>query len=881
MINNQLNYSLIYSIIKEFREKGHYLASIDPLHLPHSKDIESKTFLLQNYENRFKENKTVFKTLGLLYNKKEECSVNEAITFLKKTYCGTVGVEFMHIDDIGEREWLASKWEQINCSDYLLPVHTKEKIAQMLLECQWFDNFVATKYPTVKRYACEGAESMIIFFDELFTHSCISHNVTDVIIGMPHRGRLNLLACLLKFPPNIMFRKMQGLSEFDLIKAPRIVGDVLSHLYKSIDLNLAEKKNIHVSLLPNPSHLEAINPVVCGKARGKAMTKNLYPYKQSNSNDKLPILPIQVHGDASFSGQGIVMECLEMSNVPHYSVGGSIHLVVNNQIGYTTPGYYNGRSSHYCSDVMKMIDAPCIHVNGDHPEDVLKVTRLAVDYRQKFGKDILIDLVCFRQWGHNELDDPTFTNPLMYKAIHSRERTVAEKYANEIFSQVEIDSIKQKFWTNLNQEFKKSSESKPSNENLKGVWSHIIHPSNEHITVWDTGYSSEQLIAIGRKSVEIPSGFNLHKTLNKSLVNDRLKRLSEQNQIDWATAEIFAFGSLLCEGHNVRISGQDVGRGTFNQRHAMIVDQESGEINIPLNDMFENQSAFLEVANSILSEEAVVGFEYGMSIDSPNNLIIWEAQFGDFFNGAQIMFDTFISAGELKWLLQSGLVILLPHGYDGAGPEHSSCRIERFLQMCDSSVKNVDSDMINWSVTHPSTPSQYFHLLRRQIVRNYRKPLIVASPKLLLRHPQCISNLSEFEEGTHFKPVIDDRLTAKTDAIQKVVFCSGKHYYALNAYRTEQNITDVAIVRIEELCPFPVKDISAVISKYANAKKIIWSQEEHENMGAWSFVNDRFKSHFGCELNYVGRAPLGTPAVGIGSLHKKEHQLVIAQTLEN
>ncbi|RWS20767.1 putative 2-oxoglutarate dehydrogenase E1 component DHKTD1-like protein, partial [Leptotrombidium deliense] len=483
------------------------------------------------------------------------------------------------------------------------------------------------------------------------------------------------------------------------------------------------------------------------------MTQRKGPYSQ-NSEESLPILGVQIHGDAAIAGQGIVTETLAMSGVPHFSTDGSIHCVVNNQIGFTTPGDYCGRTSHYCSDVMKIIDAPCIHVNADFPEEVLKATRLALDYRNAFNKDILIDLVCYRQWGHNELDDPTFTNPLMYKAIHSRSETIAHKYAKQVLTSDEIESVKQQFWQHLNDEFKVSSEFTPLNTNLKGVWSKMVHPSHENVTLWNTGFPVEQLTNIGVKSVEIPSTFKLHPTLNKSLVADRIKRIQETKQIEWSTAECLAFGSLLLEGNNIRISGQDV-------------DQETGELYIPLNNLSKAQSGHLEIANSILSEEAVLGYEYGMSIDSPKNLIIWEAQFGDFFNGAQIILDTFVSSGELKWLLQSSMVILLPHGYDGAGPEHSSCRIERFLQMCDSSFQSVDSDAVNWCVANPTTPAQYFHLLRRQMVRNYRKPIVIASPKLLLRHPECISHLDDFDNGTHFQAVIDDRTVSNANNVKK------------------------------------------------------------------------------------------------------------------
>uniref|UniRef100_A0AAR2L4L3 2-oxoadipate dehydrogenase complex component E1 n=1 Tax=Pygocentrus nattereri TaxID=42514 RepID=A0AAR2L4L3_PYGNA len=586
--------------------------------------------------------------------------------------------------------------------------------------------------------------SMMGFFLELF-RSAAKSGATDVVMGMPHRGRLNFFSFASSSALfQLMFRKMRGLSEFPE-NSPSI-GDVLSHLTSSVDLDVGAGHPIHVTMLPNPSHLEAINPVTQGKTRGRQQVKQEGDY--SNDSHAWPgdkVICLQVHGDASFSGQGIVSETFTLSTLPHFRVGGSIHLIVNNQVGYTTPSE-RARSSLYCSDIGKMVGCAVIHVNGDDAEEVVRATRLAVEYQRRFRKDVIVDLLCYRQWGHNELDEPFFTNPVMYKII-------------------------------------------------------------------------------------------------------RLQKLEEGTKLDWSTAEALAFGTLLCQGFNIRISGQDVGRGTFSQRHAMVVCQETNEIYIPLNNIDPEQKCYLEVCNSALSEEAVLGFEYGMSIAQPKLLPIWEAQFGDFFNGAQIIFDTFISGGEAKWLLQSGMVILLPHGYDGAGPEHSSCRIERFLQMCDSKEAGVDSDAVNMGVVNPTTPAQYFHLLRRQMIRNFRKPLIVASPKTLLRFPGAVSGLEEMGPGTSFKAVIGDA-SVNPESVQRVLLCSGKHYYALLKHRETlpEASKNTALIRVEELCPFPTDALQQELSKYSNAKEFIWSQEEPQNMGCWSFVSPRFEKQLACKV---------------------------------
>lgn len=809
------NDALVNHVLREFRERGHLLARVNPI-APRTRQLEGEAATLLELLAELEARGSQSINGEIIYSGNGSSSTIELRNYLKDAYEGTMSAEFMHISNTFEREWFTKRFENIHHD--VVSIETKKDIAKVLLESELFDHFVGAKLPTIKRYGGEGAETMLTFFDEVFKLSAEAGNPSDIVIGMPHRGRLNLLSGLLKFPAVILFRKMQGMSEFDLSQVDGTIGDVLSHLFTSVDLEYGNN-SVHVSLLPNPSHLEAVSPMVCGKARGKELSKRVGSYGSSTVLESAsPILPIQVHGDASFAGQGVVMELLNMSKVPHFAVDGSIHLIVNNQIGFTTPGEERGRSTRYCSDVLKMIEAPIIHVNGDCPEDVVRATRLAFEYRQQFKKDVAIDIVCFRKWGHNEIDDPTFTNPVMYDAINSRQSTMPNSYARKVLDEEEYLATTKLYNGYLAEQLQLANSYKPVNTNLQGLWHGLVHPSSSMVTKWDTGVDLDILRYVGIKSTNVNADFNLHPTLSKVLVKDRASKVQEGSKIDWATAEAMAFGSLLYQDFNVRISGQDVGRATFSHRHAMLVDQATGEITIPLNNLKPDQKGFLEIANSILSEEAGLAFEYGLSLDSPNNLVIWEAQFGDFFNGAQIMLDTLISSGELKWLLQSAITLLLPHGQDGAGPEHSSARIERFLQMSDSQEDAVDGDQINWTVANPTTPAQYFHLLRRQLVRNYRKPLVLIAPKVLLRHPAAVSQLNDFQPGTHFSPVLDDLRHPIPEEVRKVIFCSGKHFYALDKERTERGLRDVAIIRLEELCPFPAALILEQLQKYKRAK---------------------------------------------------------------
>ncbi|PSN50780.1 putative 2-oxoglutarate dehydrogenase E1 component DHKTD1 [Blattella germanica] len=751
---------------------------------------------------------------GILSAPVNEGSVAEAVEFLQKTYSSHLSAEFNYLEDAEEGEWISQRMEEL--AEENLDIDMKRKLATEMLKSQAFDNFLATKFVTVKRYGGEGAESMMGFFLE-FLNTASKSGVEQVIMCMPHRGRLNLLTGMLQFPPAQLFRKLKGISEFpEHVKA---TGDVPSHFTSSVDLKI-NGKMIHLTMLPGPSHLEVVNPVSMGKTRARQLALKEGGYSEDSStewSDK--VLNLQVHGDAAFAGQGVNQESLEMSRVPHFELGGTVHLVVNNQIGFTTPAD-RGRSSRYCTDLAKAIAAPVLHVNGDFPEAVVKATRIACEYQRKFRKDIFVDLNCYRQWGHNELDDPTFTNPSIYSIIKGR-RTVPDLYLDAVIEEGvmtkdEANKIVSEHTEWLNNILKHIDTYTPPETFLRKHWAGI-HQADAAITTWDTGVDLNLLRYVGEKSVTFPDDFNIHPHLLKTHVTNRLNKLNDGTNIDWATAEALAFGSLMYQGFNVRISGQDVGRGTFSHRHAMLVDQKTNEMYIPLNNLMENQTGHLEVANSILSEEAVLAFEYGMSVENPNNLIIWEAQFGDFFNGAQIPIDNFVTGGEsefnAKWMMCSGLVMMLPHGYDGAGPEHSSCRLERFLQLSDSNESKPDGDDVNVHIANPTTPAQYFHLLRKQVLQNYRKPLIIVTPKTLLRLAEATSSLQEMGPQTTFAPVI--------------VF--------------------------------------------------IWSQEEPQNMGAWTYMKPRFENLIGRKLKYVGRGPLATPAVGIGQIHQKQAEEVITQ----
>eukprot|EP00118_Oscarella_pearsei_P016291 m.154340 g.154340 ORF g.154340 m.154340 type:complete len:917 (+) comp38634_c1_seq23:40-2790(+) len=858
----------LVELVAAYQNHGHRKANVDPLH--------TKARSVPEIEEKIENARTAslpesFSFQGLVFcDELTGGSLADLVNYLERVYCGRLGLETLHLPNEEERRWLVETFEKSSTTFSLSP-DKKKHIGEQLIRSQAFDNFLGKKFGHIKRYGAEGAESLLCFMDTAF--SCAAEGgLEHVMIAMAHRGRLNFLVDLLKVQPELLFYKMQGNS---LVPESYCgSGDVLSHIVNSVDLKYGDK-SVHVSLLPNPSHLEAVNPVAVGKARARQLSLRNGEYSESEQNDK--VLCIQVHGDAAFPAQGIVSETLNMAQLPHYSIGGSLHLIVNNQLGFTTPAD-RGRSTPYASDIGKFTDLPVFHVNGDSPEDVIRACQLALEYQMRYGRDVIVDMMCYRRWGHNELDDPSVTQPSMYGLISSRQ-SVPDLYIKEaadtgLISEDYFAQKEKEYSDQLNSALSSTNQFQPQELPCRSHWSAMVQPT-ENVTLWDTGYPIDALKYIGMKSVSYQD-LNLHPRLPKSHVNPRLEQLQNGASIDWATAEALAVGSLLHQGFNVRLSGQDVGRGTFSHRHMMLIDQSTDEMYIPLNDITSDQKGFLEIANSPLSEEAVIGFEYGMSIESPQNLIIWEAQFGDFFSGAQVIIDTFVSSGETKWMLQSGLVMLLPHGMDGAGPEHSSCRIERFLQLCDSHEDKADGDAVNLCVANPTTPAQYFHLLRRQLVRNFRKPLIVASPKLILRSPLATSSLAQFAPGTSFQPVIGDFVSA--DSAKKVVFCSGKHFYALDLYKHEKNVTGTALVRLESLCPFPAEELKRELSKYKNASEFVWSQEEHQNMGPWSFIQRRFQRQLNVNLTYAGRGPLAAPAVGNAKTHKREHEQILIET---
>ncbi|OTF82444.1 2-oxoglutarate dehydrogenase E1 component DHKTD1, mitochondrial-like protein, partial [Euroglyphus maynei] len=911
-----------YLLVKQaFQKRGHLLCRLDPLSLANFTDDS-----IDNIDDFPQFSQKLSPVLGVDLNRFVEHEEPITSSVDKKDfihhqyslYCGSIGYEFKHLLSLDEQNWFEQQieHEQKNPRSF----DNVESVAKDLLITETLDHFLAKKFQSIKRYGCEGAETMIIFIDELLRLLRQNNNNNDetmneIIIGMAHRGRLNLLLNKLHYPAEALFHKLHGREEFNFQQNRKtmIIGDVLSHLYTQIELD----SNLMATLLPNPSHLEVVAPVICGYSRGLMMNKRIGPY--SESDKKLSnILPLQIHGDASFTGQGIIMETLALSNVEHYMTNGSLHLVVNNQVGYTTPSrMHQSRSSLYCTDPVKMIHAPVIHVNGEHPDLVARAARLAYNYRQTFGKDIAINLVCFRRWGHNELDDPTFTNPKMYEKIQSR-KSIPYSFAEKInMSNEKITEIVDEYNQMLNESLGKVDGYKPPSvsmiiSNEKSGWKNIQWPSDDRITKWNTSVPDSILKHIGRVSTQSPDDWHLHKTLKK-IFDDRSARFNSGKNLDWALAEALAFGSLLYQGYDVRISGQDVGRGTFSQRHCMIVDQSTNDVYVPLNNLADEHQDYLpwkndhigqlEVCNSILSEEAVMAYEYGLSLTTSNILAIWEAQFGDFFNCAQSIIDTLVSSGEGKWLLQSSLTLLLPNGYDGAGPEHTSARLERFLQLSNSSETEIDSDNVNWSIIYPTTPAQYFHSLRRQMIRPYRKPLVVMAPKILLRHPRCQSNMEDLSlERSHFVPVLDDPIhytqthcfqidpidmTKTVPSVKSIIFCSGKHYYTLEKERENlfgndrEKLSSIAIVRIEELCPFPAAELMAILKRYPNAQNLIWSQEEHRNMGAWTFIEPRFRNILHqSKLHYNGREHSEAPAVGIPIIHRKEIETILSKTFD-
>ncbi|KAJ8482385.1 hypothetical protein ONZ45_g14964 [Pleurotus djamor] len=857
------------------RTHGHRAARIDPLDILHREEVaalDPARYGLTDPSRKYDVNGIVWtKPVDSAEDAEEWWTLEEIVQHLRRVYVGPIAYEYMHSPSKTERLWFSHLLEEASYEVSDVGERRKRRIHELLARSEVLDHFLQLKFPNLKRYGLEGGESMLPALDSLFS-AASQADVQHIILAMPHRGRLNLLTDLLKYSPASLFNKIKG--GFEIPEELGAEGDVLSHLVASPTLQYDGAQNsLKVSLQPNPSHLEAVNPVALGKTRAKQYSL----LKTSPANCKLgdKAMCVQLHGDASFAGQGVIMETFGLSNLPHFTSGGSIHLVVDNNIGYTTPAS-TGRSSLYCSDVGKMINAPVLHVNGDHPE----------------GKCIYLF--------HNELDVPDFTSPLMYEKIRAR-RSVPQLYEDKLIAEKVLDvdqaaHVRDSYKTYLNEELVKSATWEPFASMLEEQWKGIVWPTSKEAEGNPvTGVSKDVLVHVGESSVATPTNFEIHPKLQRHVKN-RLTSIKNEKALDFATAEAMAFGSLMLEGNDVRISGQDVGRGTFSHRHAMLVNQKTEGVIVPLNDTLDAPGK-LELANSSLSEMAVLGFEYGASWERPNLLPIWEAQFGDFFNGAQIIIDTFISSAETKWLKQSGIVLLLPHGLDGAGPEHSSSRIERMLQLTNDRFDPKIENNINMHVVFPTTSAQYFHILRRQLKRNYRKPLIVASPKGLLRlavrislplhqsfclhsNQAASSLLSDLVDGTKFQPVLDDP-TVSVDKAERVVLISGKIYYELVKERQARGHDDkVAFIRIEELAPFPFSEVEKALGRYTRAKDIYYLQEEPRNQGAWSHVSPRIQSVLdgmgkGVELAYRGRKESPLPAPGIGKLYAAQQKGVI------
>ena len=853
------------SLIRSYRQRGHLIANLDPLEL---RDIEYLDELHPESYGFSKEdyNKKIF--LDGITNKNYS-NIKEILSFLRKTYCGKIGYEYMHISNPTERKWFRDRVEKDE-NALQFTKNGKEAILNKLIQAEGFEKFLHTKYVGTKRFGLDGAESLIPALEQIIKIGG-QNKVKEVKIGMSHRGRLNVLANVLQKSYKRIFNEFAG--EIDSSSDDDSAGDVKYHLGASSD-RIFDGNSVHVSLTDNPSHLEAVNPVVLGQTRAKQFFHN--------DKDRKKVIPILIHGDASFAGQGIVAECFAMSGLPGHNTGGTIHFIINNQIGFTTSPRF-ARSSPHPSDVAKMVDSPIIHANGDDPESVVYAARIATEFRLKFNRDVVVDLVCYRRFGHNEGDEPSFTQPLMYKKIRSHLSTVkiyGEKLINEkIISSEDFNNHIKKFKDLLDDQYKNAKNYKPKIEWFEGTWSRY-KPRRGQDKRGDTGYQTTKLLEISDKIHSLPSKLNIHKTILK-IFEARKNSVLEGNQIDWSTAEALAFGSLLEEGYPVRLVGQDSGRGTFSQRHSVLRNQVDNSRYIPLNNISSKQKKF-EIVDSFLSELAVLGFEYGYSLVEPNTLTIWEAQFGDFANGAQVIIDQFISSGERKWLRASGLVLLLPHGFEGQGPEHSSARLERFLQLCSND---------NMQVMNCTTPANYFHALRRQMHRDFRKPLIMMTPKSLLRNKYCVSQIDDFSKKNSFHRVLWDHAIdpktkgfiklKKSSEIKKVILCSGKIYFDLLTAREILKKDDVILFRIEQLYPFPAKSLVKEIKPFAQKAKFYWCQEEPKNMGAWLLVRDYIQWTLdyikakNSQISYIGRNPDATPATGYAKRHLAQQKEII------
>ena len=848
------------TLIRAYRVRGHLIADLDPLGLARQTehpDLDPATygFTEADYDRPI----FVNGVLGF-----QIATLRQILDALKATYCGHVGIEYMHMQELEQRQWIQARIE-VPRNQTEFTREGKRAILERLMVAEQLERFLDRRYTGTKRFGLEGAESLIPALEQVIKRGG-QLGMKELVLGMPHRGRLNVLANMMGKPFAALFSEFQGnpANPADVQGS----GDVKYHLGTSTDREF-NGTSVHLSLTANPSHLEAVNPVVLGKVRAKQ--------SQRGDTNRDEVVGLLMHGDAAFAGQGLVPESLELSELKGYRTGGTIHVIVNNQIGFTTSPSF-ARSSPYPSDVAKIVQAPIFHVNGDDPEAVVHVARIATEFRQRFKKDVVIDIFCYRRHGHNETDEPAFTQPIMYRTIaeHPTTRQIyAQRLAEEgVITEAEAEAMVNDFLAHLDSQYEAAKNYKPNKADwLEGAWSGLEVASGD-LRRGETAVSMETLKQVGNALTTVPQNFNLNRKIARQL-EAKKKAFEAGEGIDWSTGEALAFGTLCAEGTFVRLSGQDSGRGTFSQRHAVLVDQETEERYIPLNNVREAQAQF-EVIDSPLSESAVLGFEYGYSLAEPHALVLWEAQFGDFVNGAQVIIDQFISSGEAKWLRMSGLVLLLPHGYEGQGPEHSSARLERFLQLCGED---------NLQVCNLTTAANYFHVLRRQVRRNFRKPLVITTPKSLLRSPEAASKLVEMGPGTYFRRTIDET-DPLVDApkVKRVVLCSGKVYYDLRHARRERKIDDVAIVRLEQLHPFPAKALAESVGLYKNAD-VVWCQEEPQNMGAWTFVDRRIEqvlTELGGKAKraqYAGRPEAAATATGLLKRHNAEQAKLVDEAL--
>ena len=856
-------------LIRAYRIRGHLVADLDPLGLrgttPHP-ELDPASYGFSDADM----DRPIFldNVLGL-----ELATLREILDIVKRTYCGTFALQYMHISNPEEASWLKERIEGYG-KEIQFTREGRRAILNKLVEAEGFEKFLHVKYTGTKRFGLDGGESLVPAMEQIIKRGG-QLGVKDIVIGMPHRGRLSVLANVMQKPYRAIFNEFQGGS----FKPEEVdgSGDVKYHLGASSDREF-DGNSVHLSLTANPSHLEAVNPVVLGKVRAKQ--------DQNSDTERTSVLPILLHGDAAFAGQGVVAECFGLSGLRGHKTGGTMHIIVNNQIGFTTAPHFS-RSSPYPTDIALMVEAPIFHVNGDDPEAVVHAAKVATEFRQKFQKDVVIDIFCYRRFGHNEGDEPMFTNPVMYKQIKKHKTTLSlytERLVKDgLIPEGEIEDMKAEFQAHLNEEFETGKDYRPNKADwLDGRWAYLDKMGDDYQR-GKTAISPKRMAEIGAALARLPEGYPVHKTVQRIL--DAKKAMFKTGKgFDWATAEALAFGSLLAEGYPVRLAGQDSTRGTFSQRHSGIVDQdnESEDRFYPLNSILEGQARY-EVIDSMLSEYAVLGFEYGYSLAEPNALVLWEAQFGDFANGAQIMFDQFISSGERKWLRMSGLVMLLPHGFEGQGPEHSSARLERFLQMCAED---------NWIVANCTTPANYFHILRRQMHRSYRKPLVLMTPKSLLRHKLAVSKAEDFTNGSSFHRVLwDDAHKGHSDTklvadskIRRVVMCSGKVYFDLLEKRDAEGLDDVYLMRIEQFYPLPALSLVKELGRFMKAE-MVWCQEEPKNQGGWSFIEPNIEwvltkieaKH--TRLIYAGRPASASPATGLASQHKAQQEALVKAAL--